>query len=515
MLQSKKIKSSDNGLILEFHSLLKTAGPGWMMSTAYDTALVALLKSTDGEIGNRALAWLREKQLPDGGWGVDKFYYHHDRVISTLAAMTALAKAGNPEDKYRISKACTALETALQGLHLDLAGETVGFELLVPTLVGELEKLGILCDSHFSMNGALDLLKSKRSEKLAKLPAGIINYDVTLAHSAEMAGFDEIQLLDLEKLQQESNGSVANSPSATAYFALHVKPGDPAAMDYLRKTTTMNGGSAPNVAPFDVFERAWILWNFMLATPDLDDKTMSLCRPHIEHLSNAWKPGYGVGFSEEYFVQDSDDTALTYEVLARFGLEKPFKDILAYEEEEWFRCFPLESNPSISANIHVLGALRQAGFPTDVPQAQKIVRFLQRTQINNSYWVDKWHGSPYYPTSHLIITCAGYLNDLVIDSVEWLLETQQENGSWGFFLPTAEETAYCIQALAIWNREWGGKILAEAIKKGAEWLRRNKDELDRPPLWIGKCLYNPVLVTQSAVLSALILSEESTDEPIK
>ena len=44
---------------------------------------------------------------------------------------------------------------------------------------------------------------------------------------------------------------------------------------------------------------------------------------------------------------------------------------------------------------------------------------------------------------------ARYDDDLVEDAIYWILATQGRNGSWGYYMPTAEETAYCVQALAV------------------------------------------------------------------
>ena len=42
----------------------------------------------------------------------------------------------------------------------------------------------------------------------------------------------------------------------------------------------------------------------------------------------------------------------------------------------------------------------------------------------------------------------GYDDNLCQESVKWILKTQKSDGSWGFFgFSTAEETAYCLQAL--------------------------------------------------------------------
>ncbi len=173
------------------------------------------------EIGENALEWLRRHQLPDGSWGTGYLRYHHDRMICTLAAMTALAKYGRPDDRQRCQRAQLALKPLANGLLADPPGATIGFELIAPTLLSEAKALDLV-DGY--ENDVLSQLSHYRAAKLASLPGGMINRFVTVAFSVEMAGPDELRLLDIDRLQ-ESNGSVGHSPSATAYFALHVSPG--------------------------------------------------------------------------------------------------------------------------------------------------------------------------------------------------------------------------------------------------------------------------------------------------
>ncbi len=290
------------------------------------------------------------------------------------------------------------------------------------------------------------------------------------------------------------------SPSATAYYATYIKKADEASLSYLRQTAKPDGGQ-PNVFPFDIFEVAWSLWNLSLI-PDITQ--MEKLKPHIQFLSNAWEPRRGVAFSTAYSVKDSDDTVITYNALLRYGIEKDIGSVLAYEEDEHFRCFDLEVDPSISANIHILDALLQTGLTTRNNSVIKILHFLKKVKGSNPFWVDKWHSSPYYPTAHAIIACAGIANDLIADSVEWIIKTQNQNGSWGTYLPTAEETAYAMQALWVWN-EKVARIPNAVLRRGAMWLEEHM-ELTYPPLWIGKCLYSPQLVVRSAVISALMLA---------
>jgi len=119
------------------------------------------------------------------------------------------------------------------------------------------------------------------------------------------------------------------------------------------------------------------------------------------------------------------------------------------------------------------------------------------------FWFDKWHTSPYYSTAHAIINAAGLNDGMLEDAIYWILQTQNSDGSWGFYMPTAEETAYCLQALVKWKRH-GHAVPESVLTRGADWLADHA-EPPYPPLWIVKCLYSPVLLVRSAILSALML----------
>lgn len=482
--------------------LIDEIGPGHMGSTAYDTAWAARLGDIDWSLASRSLSWLSENQLSDGSWGAPAPMYYHDRVLCTLAAMIALSYQGRRgRDKERIERGKLALERivagATQGLQSDPNGATVGFEMIAPTLAAEAERLGLIKNQGNRILGRLSKLRAK---KLSYLQDNMISRNVTMAFSAEMAGTDGQHMLDIGNLQ-ETNGSVGVSPSATAYFATYVKQGDEPALNYLRTVMGPDGGM-PNVAPFDVFEIAWTLWNLSFI-PNLNSPEK--LQPHLDFLTQAWHPKRGVGFAAGYSVRDSDDTGLVYDTLLRYGTEKDLASVLIYEEKDHFRCFDLEANPSISANIHVLGALGQAGLDQRNSSVQKVIRFLQKAKGANPFWVDKWHSSAYYATAHAVIASAKIAGELVQDSLQWILRSQNRDGSWGTYLSTAEETAYAIQALWYWN-EHVARVPRTALRNGARWLKEHLDT-PYPPLWIGKCLYNPSLVIRSAVISALALAQ--------
>jgi halimadienyl-diphosphate synthase len=129
---------------------------------------------------------------------------------------------------------------------------------------------------------------------------------------------------------------------------------------------------------------------------------------------------------------------------------------------------------------------------------------LKKTQSPAGYWSDKWHASPYYTTAHAIIECSGYSSEGVEAAVNWITSSQNPDGSWGYYMPTAEETAYSLQALAIWNMR-AGPVPREILDRGRVWLEDHA-EMPYPKLWIGKSLYCPELVVHSSILSALMLT---------
>jgi halimadienyl-diphosphate synthase len=259
-------------------------------------------------------------------------------------------------------------------------------------------------------------------------------------------------------------------------------------------------------SPFEICERAWVLWNISLVR-NLDSEVISLCQPHLEALFKSWNASKGVGFTHGHSVPDGDDTSLTFDVLQRFGYELDWTLLRDFEEDNWFRCYPMETTSSISTNVHFLGALLHAGLDKKHPLIQKIFKYLESNRINNSFWYDKWHVSPIYTTAHAIIACSGIYNQLVARSVEWLIEQQNADGSWGFFIPTAEETSYALQALSIWHRDGYEKIDKVILIRGLRWL----EEHSTPPyplLWIAKSLNYSEWIIHSEIISAKALVAE-------
>lgn len=487
----------------EISQLLRDIGPGRSISPSpYDTAWVARLMEVDRPLAEAALDWVCAHQLTDGSWGAGDIVYHHDRVICTLSAVTMLTRNSHRAGiKRQVERGQEALKrmlgTVTRSLSSDPNGATVAFELLAPRLMDEASALGIV---QYSDDRFLGRLGAMRKLKLSMLKGRLINRLMTAAHSIEMVGPESIDLLDLNNLQ-EANGSIGYSPAATSFYLLHVNPQDAAALDYLRNYSC--AGAVPYVIPIDGFEVGWTLWNLKLAGL-LNSESEAWYRPPLEFLRQSWVEGTGVAAAIGVGFVDCDAAAIAYDVLAWQGYMPDIQALLRYEEADHFRCYDFEANPSVSNNIHVLNVLQRVGYEVQHPSVQKILCFLRNTQFEGGFWLDKWHVSPYYPTAHLVIACTGYVDDMAQTAVEWLLNTQRSSGAWGYYTPTAEETAYSLQALAVWNQHTQS-VDKQVFRRGTAWLQDHA-ELPYPPLWIGKSLYCPSLVVTSAILSALALA---------
>jgi halimadienyl-diphosphate synthase len=178
-------------------------------------------------------------------------------------------------------------------------------------------------------------------------------------------------------------------------------------------------------------------------------------------------------------------------------------DVFAnYEHDTHFRCFQDETDPSLSAHIRLLLALKTRRDSSQYTSwVEKILKFVRDYQLNHA-WTDKWHTSPFY--LHSASIPALHAVDDVIASVhlQEVLGSQHSDGGWGYFgSSTLEETAYALQSLLYWHCHVS-KIDKQVLTAGVAYLSLNMQKR-QPSLWIGKCLYTPSNVVRAAVLSAL------------
>jgi halimadienyl-diphosphate synthase len=483
------------------------ARPG-IAGTAYDTAWLASVPGGGTGSAPRfpgALQWLVAHQRVDGSWG-GALRYEHDRLLSTLAALPPLAlRASEAGYEANVQRGTRYL---WQHGHL-LAGEPVelvGFELLLPALVQRARAAGIAVPQH------LDVYREQREQKLRMLPpTALYSAGSTVAHSLEFLG-DQADPAGLRAAQGE-NGALGNSPAATAYF--YARTEDPRALAYLRECLVRTGGGmAPAVYPCETFETLWAAYHLSLAGVPA---RFLLDGTERAALRRALAEG-GVGLSATFPIPDADETAVALLLLADLG-EAVDPGVLQRfaTPDGHFAAFPYERHGSVGVNFHVLHVLaRVPGYPDADRVIVRLLAYLAARQEGGLYWLDKWHISPYYATAHAVRVLgalparyATHVRPLLASAREWLRQTQNPDGSWGFYgRATAEETAYAVLALA------GGAGDGEAARddvrcaQGLRYLDAVPEDADLdqeeifPPLWIDKGLYQPMLVVRAVIAAA-------------
>ena len=522
-------------------------GSGKMSSAVYDTAWVAMVRNPHNSeqlAFEDSFNWLLKYQSVDGSWG-----YPPQKLLPTLAGLLALLKASRSTELTRCAakKAEAYLSSAFR--HWSVSKhESVGFEVLVPTLLSELENLGV----GFEFPDKAQLLKLYHEKLCITAPDLIYSGQSNLIHSLEAFGCS----IDFQRLKplQAANGSYGCSPAATASVLIYGSEWDTAAADWLthlsnRASSIGEPGAMPNAYPIDVFEVAWVLYNFVQAGVDFKAQAFSSVGQKLQVWLQESLTSKGASISRFIGMPtDSDDTGMLLAAHNFFantiGMKTVSVDCLqTFERDNYFACFKLERGISLSANAHVLAALLSLPTPSEWVvknnSINKVVDYLYNTRNSAGYWEDKWHLSPFYATACATMALAKHPALSVVQklqpTVEWVLATQSgKDGGWGSHgseCSTMEETAYALQILNAVRQKplqiTSQTRLSQAIKGSVDYLCQQLDELSStkqvnvnpklPYLWRGKELYMPSRVVLSAVLAALnqaIAGEQAISDQI-
>lgn len=189
-----------------------------------------------------------------------------DSILTSMAALLTLRKhalAPGPNDGVRedllmkMYRGAAFIQTQLQTWDVESTAH-VGFELLVPSLLDDLEQEGLF----FDFPGREVLLKIK-NKKMAKFQTEMLyskkNITTALVHSLEAF----VGKIDFDKVAHHKvHGSMMGSPASTAAYLIDSSSWDDEAEGYLRNVITAGpgkgNGSVPSAFPSSLFEISWV-----------------------------------------------------------------------------------------------------------------------------------------------------------------------------------------------------------------------------------------------------------------
>jgi hypothetical protein len=375
-------------------------GFGFMSPAIYDTAWVSMVSKTIDDkkawLFPECFEYILSHQLEDGGWAM--YASEIDAILNTSASLLSLKRhLSNPyqitsttqeELSVRIDRAQNALQILFNEWNVDSTLH-VGFEILVPALLRYLEEEGIT----FAFPGKERLLEIEK-EKLSKFKAQYLYLPIKLTALHSLEAF--IGAIEFDKVSHHKvNGSFMASPSSTAAYMMHATQWDTECEDYLRHVIShasgKGSGGVPSAFPSTIFESVWPLSTLLKVGYNLNSA------PYIENIKSYLHDAYvaekGILGFTPFVGADADDTATTILVLNLLNQPVSVAAMLKeFEEENHFKTYSQERNPSFSANCNVLLALLYSHEPSlHSTQIGKAINFLYKQFTESELDVrDKW-----------------------------------------------------------------------------------------------------------------------------
>ncbi|KAI4213987.1 MAG: hypothetical protein LQ351_003391 [Letrouitia transgressa] len=506
---------------------------GSFSGAIYDTAWLSMIsKVTSGHqspLFPECFNYLLTSQQEDGAWGATASQV--DGILNSLAGLLALAtrrrsnQIGSLESSsldWRIERSYLAIRDLLQDWDVNQSVH-VGFEILVPSLLRQLESF----DIHFDFPGHSTLMHL-HDQKLRKFDFTLVysTESTTLLHSLEAF----VGLVDFDRVGHhcsEASG-IFGSPAATAAYLINAAAWDDRAEIYLRTVVVANGkaGAVPSAYPTCLFEISWTL-STLLAPGLLSHQLTETEKERLgELLEDTLNQQAGViGFAPGV-LEDADDTARALMALQYLGKStNPDRMIERFQTDSYFRTYSLEGSPSFSANCNVLiSLLGYSGISGYQHHVEKAITFLLKAEESGPI-SDKWNLSPQYcrmlfvqallslldrynsnclaslPTTIIYEQVPGSICRLLGQT----LSTQKSDGSWA---DSVEITAYSLLTIAHclsfpWTADLKGQ-LNDSISRGRKYLYTEYSTTNKLDyLWIEKVSYRSTFLYSTYCSAAL------------
>uniref|UniRef100_M8BN83 Syn-copalyl diphosphate synthase n=1 Tax=Aegilops tauschii TaxID=37682 RepID=M8BN83_AEGTA len=378
-------------------------------ASAYDTALVALVKNLDGDEKPQfpsCIDWIVQNQLPDGSWGDPAFFMVQDRMISTLACVVAV-KSWNIDCDDLCDRGVLFIQENMSKLvEEEQDWMPCGFEINLPAILEKAKDLDL--DIPYN-HPVLEEIYAKRNLKLSKhsrylpvptvkrlsdsncrIPLDVLHASpTTLLYSVE--GMVDLQL-DWERLLKLRclDGSFHSSPAATAAALSYT--GDKECLAFLDRLVKKFRGGVPCMYSLDIFEQLWVVDRLMRL--GISRHFTSEIEQCLDCIYRRWTRK-GLAHNVHCPTPDIDDTAMGFRLLRQHGYDVTPCVFNHFEDKKdgKFFCFPLETNDASVTPMYNTYRASQFMFPGDddvLARAGRYCRaFLHERQASNKLY-DKW-----------------------------------------------------------------------------------------------------------------------------
>ena len=475
---------------------------GTQYFSVYDTAYLSLVKNSNNmPTFSRTLDFIVQSMHDDYSWGNPHIL--SDSILSTLASIYAIQES-RLVNTFQGQKILNRAKEFVYDKYPYISKEpffTSGFEFIVPNLI---QKTDIQLENH---SVTKELLKNQH-KKLSMIPIEYIEKKKTPMLFA-LESLDELGITTSLDHFIESNGSIATSPSTTAWYLNHNNKSEKKSdmMDYLNSVYNNTRGTVPSFADYALMNIPFVLYPLFKAGI-VHPSTLDLLNYVMEH----WTP-VGVGHSAFFPLTDADDTALNLLLLNNYNLigdkDERFESLKAFYKNEHFVTYPWEMGASNMVNIHVLDMYLESSYQCNNRQMMinQLVTYIEK-QISYSKGIggDKYHHSPYCQNTHAVLALAKNYPEISRKLIDWFIVNQDENGLWGTNGPNIEETAYAVMSLCYYHIN-AEKIDLNILFNAIDYLVKNDNPY--PDLWLSKVAYTPIETVQAHILSALELYRQA------
>ncbi|KAL6196847.1 hypothetical protein ACLB2K_032460 [Fragaria x ananassa] len=295
--------------------------------SSYDTAWVAMVpspNSANGPFFPECVNWLLDNQLHDGSWGWGPTDMHplltKDALSSTLACILALKQWSVGEEQ--INKGLHFIESNIASATDEEQPSPVGFDIIFPAMIESAMSLNM----NFPQGGStLKALFHRRDFELKRgHGSNSKGWKAYIAYISE--GIGKSQDWKMVMKYQRKNGSLFNSPSATASAFTHSK--NAGCIDYLRVLIKKFGNAVPTVYPLDHYARL-----SMVSTLDslgIDRHFREEIRTVLDETYRCWLQG-----NEDVF-SDAATCAMAFRLLRVNGYDVSADRLNQFSDYKFF-----------------------------------------------------------------------------------------------------------------------------------------------------------------------------------